>query len=73
MNHKKDSLIQIKKKDQHYYLLKLTEDDLNVLQKGIKKGLKENYAVKDALQSTAVTVYKKVDRLQSVTEIASRS
>ena len=73
INYKKDSLIQIKKKDQHHYLLKLTEDNLNVLQKDIKKGLKESYTIKNASQSAAVTVYKKINRLQSVTEIASRS
>ena len=72
MNCKKDSLIQMKKKDQHYYLLKLTEDDLNVLQKDIKKGLKESHTVKNALQSAAVAVYKKINRLQSVIEVASR-
>ena len=63
MNYKKDNLIQMKKKDQHYYLLKLTEDDLNILQKDIKKGLKEDYTVKNALQNAAVTVYKKINRL----------
>ena len=73
MNCKKDSLIQIKKKDQHYYLSELTEDNLNALQKNIKKGLKESHTVKNASQSTAVTVHKKIDRLQSVTEIASKS
>ena len=49
MNYKKDNLIQMKKKDQYYYLSELTEDDLNVLQKDIKKGLKENHTVKNAL------------------------
>ena len=49
INCKKDSLIQIKEKDQHYYLLKLIKDDLNVLQKNIKKDLKESYTVKNAL------------------------
>ena len=73
MNYKEDSLIQVKKKDQYYYLLKLTEDNLNVLQKSIREDLKENYTVKNALQSAAVTVYKKINELQSVTEIASRS
>ena len=63
MNCKKDSLIQIKKKDQHYHLLKLTEDDLNALQKGIKKDLKEDYTVKNALQNAAVAVYKKINGL----------
>ena len=63
MNYKKDSLIQMRKKDQYYYLSELTEDDLNVLQKSIKKGLKEDYAVKDASQNTAVTVYKKINEL----------
>ena len=63
MNCKKDSLIQIKEKDQHYYLLKLTEDNLNVLQKDIREGLKEDYTVKNALQSTAVAVYKKINEL----------
>ena len=63
INHKKDSLIQIKKKDQYYYLSELTEDDLNVLQKNIKKDLKEDYTVKNALQNAAVAVYKKINRL----------
>ena len=63
MNCKKDSLIQIKKKDQHHYLLKLTEDDLNALQKGIKKDLKESHTVKNTSQSAAVTVYKKINGL----------
>ena len=63
INCKKDSLIQIKKKDQHHYLLELTEDDLNVLQKSIKKGFKEDYTVKNTSQSTAVTVYKKINKL----------
>ena len=62
INCKKDSLIQIKKKDQHYYLLKLTEDDLNALQKDIKEGLKESHTVKNASQS-AVAVYKKINKL----------
>ena len=73
MNCREDNLIQIKEKDQHYYLLKLTEDDLNVLQKGIKKDLKESYTVKNALQSAAVAVHKKINRPQFVTEIASES
>ena len=72
INYKKDSLIQIEKKDQHHYLLKLTEDDLNALQKDIKKGLKKNYTVKNALQNAAVTVYEKINELQFITEIASR-
>ena len=63
INCKKDSLIQIKKEDQHYYLSELTEDNLNALQKSIKKGLKEDHTVKNASQSAAVTVYKKIDRL----------
>ena len=63
INHKKDSLIQVKKKDQHYYLSELTEDDFNALQKNIKEGLKENYTVKNTSQSIAVTVYKKINRL----------
>ena len=49
MNCKKDSLIQIEEKDQHYYLSELTKDDLNALQKNIKKGLKEDYTIKNAL------------------------
>ena len=73
MNYKKDSLIQIKKKDQHHYLSESTEDNLNALQKGIKKGLKENHTVKNALQNAAVTVHKKINRLQSITEVASKS
>ena len=48
INCKKDNLIQIEKKDQHYYLSELTEDNFNVLQKDIKKDFKENYTVKDA-------------------------
>ena len=63
MNCKEDDLIQMKEEDQHYYLSELTEDDLNVLQKSIKEGLKESHAVKDASQSAAVTVHKKIDRL----------
>ena len=63
INHKKDSLIQVRKKDQHYYLSELTEDDLNALQKSIRKGLKEDYTVKDTSQSTVVTVYEKINRL----------
>ena len=73
MNCKKDNLIQMKKKDQHYHLSKSTEDNLNVLQKSIREGLKKNYTVKNASQNAAVAVHKKIDRLQSVTEIASRS
>ena len=53
----------MKKKDQYHYLLKLTEDDLNALQKSIKEGLKENYAVEDASQNAAVTVYEKINKL----------
>ena len=63
MNCKKDNLIQIRKKDQHHYLSELTEDDLNALQKSIREGLKEDYTVKNASQSAAVTVYKKINRL----------
>ena len=63
INCKKDSLIQIEKKDQHYYLLKLTEDNLNVLQKNIRKGFKEDHTVKNASQSAAVIIYKKINEL----------
>ena len=63
MNYRKDDLIQIKKKDQHYYLLKLTEDNFNVLQKGIKKDLKESYIIKNASQNAAVAVHKKINKL----------
>ena len=73
MNCKKNGLIQIEKKDQYYYLSELIKDDFNALQKDIKKGLKENHTVKNASQNAAVTVHKKINRLQSVTEIASRS
>ena len=73
MNCREDNLIQMRKKDQHYYLLKLTKDDLNALQKGIKKGLKENHTVKNTLQNAAVTVHKKINKLQFITEIASKS
>ena len=62
INYKKDSLIQIKKKDQHYYLSELTEDNLNALQKNIREDLKKNHTVKNALQSAAVTVHKKINR-----------
>ena len=43
------------------------------MQKSIKKGLKESHTVKNTLQNAAVTVHKKINKLQSITEIVNRS